>query len=219
MVPQAYLEEHGSAHFVSNPVGTGPYRFVRWVRDQEVVLEAFDDDWYGAPSSQEIVFRPIRESSSRVAELVTGGVDIITTLSPEAVPHVTGSGEAVDTEQIIRTILGGDGVANGCPLDPYMYGYVDGFAITMGSPDGRYRNDRQKAEVVVGQLAAFGARAELRVQEGSSYVGQVLADGREVPFSCGWWGATFPGVAISLVVLGINLYGDTLAEVLDPRSR
>lgn len=49
--------------------------------------------------------------------------------------------------------------------------------------------------------------------------GQMLADGREVLFFGGWWVATFPGVAISLVVLGINLYGDTLAEVLDPRSR
>ncbi|TVR93547.1 MAG: ABC transporter permease [Trueperaceae bacterium] len=49
--------------------------------------------------------------------------------------------------------------------------------------------------------------------------GQMLADGREVLFFGGWWVATFPGVAISLVVLGINLYGDTLAEALDPRSR
>ena len=49
--------------------------------------------------------------------------------------------------------------------------------------------------------------------------GQMLADGREVLFFGGWWVATFPGIAISLVVLGINLYGDTLAEALDPRSR
>jgi peptide/nickel transport system permease protein len=49
--------------------------------------------------------------------------------------------------------------------------------------------------------------------------GQMLADGREVLFFGGWWVATFPGVAISLVVLGINLFGDALAEGLDPRSR
>lgn len=49
--------------------------------------------------------------------------------------------------------------------------------------------------------------------------GQMLADGREVLYFGGWWVATFPGVAISLVVLGINLFGDALAEVLDPRSR
>ncbi|GEM88568.1 ABC transporter permease [Oceanithermus desulfurans] len=49
--------------------------------------------------------------------------------------------------------------------------------------------------------------------------GQMLADGREVLYFGGWWVATFPGVAISLVVLGINLLGDALGEVLDPRSR
>jgi len=49
--------------------------------------------------------------------------------------------------------------------------------------------------------------------------GQMLADGREVLYFGGWWVATFPGIAISLVVLGINLFGDALAEVLDPRSR
>lgn len=49
--------------------------------------------------------------------------------------------------------------------------------------------------------------------------GQMLADGREVLFFGGWWVATFPGIAISLLVLGINLVGDALAEALDPRSR
>jgi peptide/nickel transport system permease protein len=49
--------------------------------------------------------------------------------------------------------------------------------------------------------------------------GQMLADGREVLFFGGWWVATFPGLAISLVVLGINLFGDALTEGLDPRSR
>lgn len=34
-----------------------------------------------------------------------------------------------------------------------------------------------------------------------------------------WWLVTFPGVAISLVVLGFNLLGDTLRDILDPRLR
>ena len=259
--------------FSENPVGSGPYRFVRWVRDQEVVLSAFDDYWYGTPSIQEIVFRPIPESSSRVAELVTGGVDVITNLSPEAVPLVSGSGQAVaatvpsirnifivlnvtgegplddprvrlalnhavDKEQIIRTILGGDGVANGCPLNPYMYGYVedlcapipydperarellaeagyaDGFTFTMGSPDGRYLNDRQVAEAVVGQLAAVGVRAELRVQEWSSYVGQVLE--RSIPTDAwliGWGNSQFDADNTMFSLL----YGGTI-EGGAPRS-
>lgn len=49
--------------------------------------------------------------------------------------------------------------------------------------------------------------------------GRMLADGRDVLFFGGWWVTTFPGIAISLVVLGINLFGDALSELLDPRSR
>lgn len=49
--------------------------------------------------------------------------------------------------------------------------------------------------------------------------GQMLSEGREVLFFGGWWLATFPGVAITLVVLAVNLFGDVLAEVLDPRGR
>ena len=49
--------------------------------------------------------------------------------------------------------------------------------------------------------------------------GQMLSEGREVLFFGGWWLATFPGVAITLVVLAVNLFGDVLAELLDPRGR
>lgn len=46
--------------------------------------------------------------------------------------------------------------------------------------------------------------------------GAMLADGRRFLLQ-GWWIATFPGLAIFLVVLGFNLLGDGLREALDPR--
>ena len=48
--------------------------------------------------------------------------------------------------------------------------------------------------------------------------GGMLADGREFMRQA-WWLATFPGLAISVVVLGINLLGDGLRDALDPRLR
>ena len=33
-----------------------------------------------------------------------------------------------------------------------------------------------------------------------------------------WWLGTFPGLAIVLIVLGINMLGDGLRDVLDPRT-
>ena len=48
--------------------------------------------------------------------------------------------------------------------------------------------------------------------------GAMLAEGRDY-LSNAWWLATVPGVAISLVVLGANLLGDGLRDLLDPRLR
>ena len=47
--------------------------------------------------------------------------------------------------------------------------------------------------------------------------GLMLAEGRDY-LSNAWWLATIPGVAISLVVLGANLLGDGLRDLLDPRG-
>ncbi len=48
--------------------------------------------------------------------------------------------------------------------------------------------------------------------------GALLADGHGY-FLTAWWIATFPGLAIFLVVLGFNLIGDALRDQLDPRRR
>ena len=48
--------------------------------------------------------------------------------------------------------------------------------------------------------------------------GRIVSDGREY-VSSEWWIALFPGMAILITVMGINLLGDALREVLDPRQR
>ncbi len=48
--------------------------------------------------------------------------------------------------------------------------------------------------------------------------GTMLADGRQY-LDTAWWMGTFPGLAVSFTVLGVNLFGDGLRDALDPRSR
>jgi len=48
--------------------------------------------------------------------------------------------------------------------------------------------------------------------------GALLADGQSF-FLSAWWIATFPGLAIFVVVLGFNLLGDALRDYYDPRRR
>ncbi len=58
----------------------------------------------------------------------------------------------------------------------------------------------------------------LGVQPPTPTWGGMLADGR-VYLSTAWWLATFPGLAIVVTVLGINLLGDGLRDTFDPRLK
>ena len=88
MVPPAYTASVSEEEFSANPVGTGPYKFVEWILGQRLVLEANDDYWGGRPSVDRLVYRPIPEASTRLAELQAGTVDIIVQLNYDAIPLV-----------------------------------------------------------------------------------------------------------------------------------
>jgi peptide/nickel transport system permease protein len=48
--------------------------------------------------------------------------------------------------------------------------------------------------------------------------GSMLSQGREY-ISSAWWLVTFPGLAIIISVLGANLFGDAVRDLMDPRLR
>ncbi len=71
-----------------NPVGTGPYKFVRWAKDEQIVLEANEQWWGGAPKVKTLVFRPIPEHAVRVAALQAGEIDVAVNIPPHLVPII-----------------------------------------------------------------------------------------------------------------------------------
>jgi len=71
IVPPKYVREKGDTHIATNPVGTGPFKFVRWRKDDALVLEANDSYWRGSPKIKTLIFRPIPDESTRVAALAT----------------------------------------------------------------------------------------------------------------------------------------------------
>ena len=104
-------------------------------------------------------------------------------------------------------------------------------AIALGSRDGRIlvrhvlpnaftpwlvvaTLDMARVIVIESALSFLG----LGVQPPTPTWGGMLADGR-VYLSTAWWLATFPGLAILVTVLGINLFGDGLRDTLDPRLK
>lgn len=77
ILPKDLLE---SGHdFASEPVGTGPYKFVSWERGSQITLEKFDDYWDETekPTIKTIIFKQIPEGTSRTLALETGEVDVI----------------------------------------------------------------------------------------------------------------------------------------------
>lgn len=83
IMSKKYMESHSKEYLATHPMGTGPFRFVEWVKDERIVLEKNPDHWRGAPDIDRLIFRPIPESSTRLAELLTGQVDVITNVSPD----------------------------------------------------------------------------------------------------------------------------------------
>jgi peptide/nickel transport system substrate-binding protein len=57
-----------------NPVGTGPFKFVEWVKDDHITLEAYEGYWRGRPALDRIIFRVIPDPSARLLALEAGGV-------------------------------------------------------------------------------------------------------------------------------------------------
>ena len=49
IMPPKYVQEKGPSYIAANPVGTGPYKLVRWVKDDQLILEANENYWGGSP--------------------------------------------------------------------------------------------------------------------------------------------------------------------------
>ena len=66
----------------TEPMGTGPYKFVSWGDGEKIEFVAFDDYFEGRPKIDKLVIRAITENSSRLAALETGEVDIAYSIAP-----------------------------------------------------------------------------------------------------------------------------------------
>jgi ABC-type transport system substrate-binding protein len=82
IVSEDAAEEYGDDYF-KNPVGTGPFEFVEWVKDDHITLRAFDDYWEGRAKIDELVFKVIPDPSARLMQLQAGEVHGIEHIDPE----------------------------------------------------------------------------------------------------------------------------------------
>ncbi|HEX7371824.1 MAG TPA: ABC transporter substrate-binding protein [Thermodesulfobacteriota bacterium] len=76
------------SYLTRNMVGTGPYKFVEWVKDDHVTLAANKDWWGGKVDFEKVILRPIPENATRVAALLTGEIDACWGVSIPDIPRV-----------------------------------------------------------------------------------------------------------------------------------
>jgi peptide/nickel transport system substrate-binding protein len=91
ILPARLTTDERVKELARRPVGTGAYRFVEWVKDERLVMEA-NRDWWGwegkSPGIERVVWKPIPDDFPRLVALEKGEVDIITNVPPDRMKAV-----------------------------------------------------------------------------------------------------------------------------------
>ncbi|XUY28602.1 ABC transporter substrate-binding protein [Agrobacterium sp. rho-8.1] len=91
VVPKETVEKVGKDAFNLNPVGSGPYRFMRWDRGIAVTLEANPDYWGDKGPFKGVTFRAVPDAATRLANIQAGAADLVVTLDSDLAAQLEGS--------------------------------------------------------------------------------------------------------------------------------
>ena len=83
IVSPAAIQKYGK-DIGRHPSGTGAFVFKEWESNSKVVLERNPAYWGGPPKLDAVVFRPITDANTRVAEMLSGGIDLMVEVPPDA---------------------------------------------------------------------------------------------------------------------------------------
>ena len=92
-------KEEGSEY---TPIGTGPFKFVEWVKDDHITLAANEEYWQCAPAIKTLIWKAIPEVSTRVANLLTSDVDLVLSVPAQDWERVNGN-EGTEIKQFLTT--------------------------------------------------------------------------------------------------------------------
>lgn len=107
VMPPEYYSSLTQEEAAEVAVGTGPFKFVEWERDQYVVLERNEDYWGEAPNFDRLVIRIIPEPSTMFAEVMTGNIDIAP-INPDLVEQARAQDgvNVIVADSLVRAMVG-----------------------------------------------------------------------------------------------------------------
>ena len=88
IVPKDYYETSGIEGFQNHPIGTGPFKFVEFKKDDRLVFEANEDYWGEGPFVKSITVLEIPEPTTRFLMLKQGQADIVLGLAGDQIQGV-----------------------------------------------------------------------------------------------------------------------------------
>lgn len=224
MVPPEYSKD---SKFPNAPVGTGPYKFVKWDKGQQIVLERNENYWGDKPPIKHVTIKPIEEPGTRVSSLQAGELDLITNLPPEQVKEVPAYKDVSGIEFPIVKLNSRDGITKNVKVRQALNYAVDKEALAKDLLGGY-------ADPVNGQLAkeaVFGynpdlepypydpAKAKQLLQEAGvagqsidlySTSGRWLKDKEITEAVANYW--TEAGLTVNVVINEFTKYLDFLFE-------
>ncbi|WP_048646719.1 ABC transporter substrate-binding protein [Nitratireductor soli] len=83
MVSPAAVEQYGK-DFGRHPTGTGAFKFAEWDANAKLVVTRNEDYWDGAPPLEAVIYRPITDANTRIAEMLSGGLDVMVEVPPDS---------------------------------------------------------------------------------------------------------------------------------------
>jgi peptide/nickel transport system substrate-binding protein len=145
--------------------------------------------------------------------------------------------QGIDMQSIIKKVLDGNGVILGTPFtdkhfgyDPevkaYAYnpekakkllseaGFAQGFDFVLNSPNGRYLNDKEVAEAVVGDLRKIGINATVKTHEWGTYMNMMYGHTAAPAYMLGWGNTSFDA---DYTISPLMRTGQALSNFSDPK--
>ena len=84
--PKRFANDEGAKELARKPVGTGAYKFVEWIKDDRLVMDA-NREWWGwggkPPAIERVTWKPIPDDFARISALQGNEIDVMTNVPPD----------------------------------------------------------------------------------------------------------------------------------------
>jgi len=104
ILPSGLIE---SGHnFASEPVGTGPFKFVKWVRDNKITMARNDHYWIkGLPKLLAVEFNIVPERAVQIQGLLSGAIEAVEFVDPEDLPQLQANPKVAIKKELTSLIM------------------------------------------------------------------------------------------------------------------